>query len=48
MFNNGQEEREQASLHVLSQLLSILSWGFIDSDPAYFGMPIARETFPSE
>lgn len=45
---NGQEEREQDSPHVLSQLLGIPDWGFIDPDPVYFGMSIARETFPSE
>lgn len=45
---DGQEKKEQHSPHVLSQLLNIPDWGFIEPDPVYFGMSIARETFPSE
>lgn len=43
---DGQEEKRTAQSP--SQLLNIPDWGFIEPDPVYFGMSIARETFPSE
>lgn len=41
-------KKEQDSPRVLSQLLRILSWGFIDPDVVYFGTSIARGIFPSD
>lgn len=40
---NGHKEREQDSPHVLSQLLSIPSWGFIVPDPVYFDVHCKRD-----